>query len=157
MAGRTYFTRATFAFLKELKANNDREWFAENKHRYEEHVKDSALRLIEDFAPHLAKLSPHFMATPRSLFRIYRDTRFSKDKSPYKTWQGAEFPWSDSTGDDTRPRGAVGGYFHFSPGDVWIGGGMWRPERERLAAFRETLTRDPSAVFRAIEEEDSKF
>ena len=68
MASRKYFTKATFQFLTDLKANNDREWFAENKHRYEGDLKDPALRLIEDFAPELKKLSPHFMATPRSLF-----------------------------------------------------------------------------------------
>ena len=91
MSQRPYFTRATFAFLKDLKENNDRDWFAENKPRYEEHVKAAALRLIEDFGPHLRKLSPHFQATPRSLFRIYRDTRFSRDKSPYKTAIGVHF------------------------------------------------------------------
>jgi uncharacterized protein (TIGR02453 family) len=89
----------------------------------------------------------------RSPFRIYRDVRFSKDKSPYKTAQGADFPWNDSRGDALRPRGAVGGYFHLEPGNIFVGGGMWHPERARLAAFREKVDRDPSAVFKAIEDE----
>lgn len=91
MANRKYFTRNTFRFMSELADNNDREWFAENKHRYEADIKDASLSFIEDFATHLKKLSPHFMAGPRSLFRIYRDVRFAKDKSPYKTHTGIHF------------------------------------------------------------------
>ena len=95
-ASRVYFTHDTFAFLTELAANNNREWFLANKPRYERDVKDPALRFITDFAEPLAEISPHFRADPRvnggSLFRIYRDTRFSKDKSPYKTMTGIHFP-----------------------------------------------------------------
>ena len=86
-----YFSKATFDFLNDLKKNNDRDWFNSNKSRYEEDLKAPALRLIEDFGPELAKISPHFLSTPRSLFRIYRDVRFSKDKSPYKTQAGIHF------------------------------------------------------------------
>jgi uncharacterized protein (TIGR02453 family) len=139
VAGRTYFSRATFSFLKELKANNDREWFAENKHRYEEHVKDASLRLIEDFAPHLAKLSPHFMATPRSLFRIYRDTRFSKDKSPYKTAIGVHFRHERS-----KDAHAPGYYFHVAPGEVFLGCGIWHPDSGALRKIREGIVEDPA-------------
>ena len=84
-----------FSFLEDLAANNDREWFAANKRRYEEHLLEPALAFIEDFAPRLEQISPHFRADPRpnggSLFRIYRDTRFSKDKTPYKTNVGIHF------------------------------------------------------------------
>src|SRR5215467_10211615 len=84
-----------FSFLTDLKANNNREWFAANKQRYEEQLLEPALAFIEAFAPRLAKISPHFLADPRpsggSLFRIYRDTRFAKDKSPYKTNVGIHF------------------------------------------------------------------
>lgn len=83
------FTRAAFTFLRELRDRNDREWFAANKERYEKVVRDPALKFIAAFAPKLAKISPHLVADPRpvggSMFRIYRDTRFSRDKSPYKT------------------------------------------------------------------------
>ena len=91
MAGGPYFTRETFRFLKDLKAHNERTWFKANKERYEDHVKVPALRFIEAFAPLLKKISPHFSAGPRSLFRIYRDTRFAKDKSPFKTHTGIQF------------------------------------------------------------------
>ena len=79
MADVPYFTRETFRFLRELARNNNRAWFAENRARYEAQVKDPALRFIQDFAPHLARLSPYFQAGPRSLFRIYKDTRFSNN------------------------------------------------------------------------------
>ena len=79
-----YFGSGTFSFLRELKANNKKGWFEANRSRYENHVKGPALTLIQDMAPRLAKLSPHFHAGPRSLFRVHRDVRFSRDKSPYK-------------------------------------------------------------------------
>jgi uncharacterized protein (TIGR02453 family) len=91
MATNTYFSPATFRFLSDLAKNNDRDWFTANKARYEDDLKGPALRFIQDFAAHLRKLSPHFTAGPRSLFRIHRDTRFSKDKSPYKTNSGIQF------------------------------------------------------------------
>src|SRR5919106_5391149 len=78
-----------FSFLADLRANNDREWFAANRGRYEEHLLEPALAFIDAFAPRLEKISPHFRADARpsggALFRIYRDTRFSKDKAPAKT------------------------------------------------------------------------
>ena len=133
-----YFTKASFAFLNELKANNDRAWFADNKPRYEALIKDPALRLIADFAPHLKKISPHFMATPRSLFRIYRDTRFSKDKTPYKTHTGIHFRH-----DRAKDAYAPGFYFHVAPGDVFVGCGIWHPESKPLRAIREHMVEDP--------------
>lgn len=144
MAPSRYFTNSTFSFLKDLKTNNDREWFAANKHRYEGDVKDPALRLIEDFAPHLAKLSGHFMATPRSLFRIYRDTRFSKDKSPYKTAIGVHFRHERS-----KDAHAPGYYFHVAPGEVFLGCGIWHPDSAALRAIREGIADDGTAWKRA--------
>lgn len=139
MAGKSYFTRASFQFLKDLKANNDRDWFAKNKSRYEDDVKAPALRLIEDFAPHLKKLSPHFMATPRSLFRIYRDTRFSKDKSPYKTATGIHFRHEQA-----KNAYAPGFYFHVQPGEVFIALGIWHPQSPALRMIREGIVEDPA-------------
>ena len=141
-------------FLADLADNNSRDWFQPRKADYERLIKDPLASLCIALAERFEELRLPLQADPRkSPFRIYRDVRFSKDKSPYKTWQGADFPWIDSTGDDQRERGAVGGYFHFSPGDIFVGGGMWHPEKERLAAFRETVDRDPSAVFEAIEDD----
>ena len=82
-------------FLKQLKTNNNREWFQKNKDRYESDVRQPLLKFIEAFGPRLAKISPHFVANPSkvggSLFRIHRDTRFSHDKGPYKTYAGVQF------------------------------------------------------------------
>ena len=89
------FTPALFAFMRDLREHNDRDWFKANKQRYEEDVREPAFAFISDFAGHLQKIAPHFVADPGpsggSLFRIYRDTRFSKDKTPYKTHTGIHF------------------------------------------------------------------
>lgn len=148
MAPKTYFTAGTFKFLRDLKANNDREWFADNKQRYERFVKDPAISFILDFAPHLKKISPHFKADPRvnggSLFRIYRDTRFGKDKSPYKTNTGLHF--RHEAGKDAH---APGFYLHIEPGQVFMGAGVWRPDSPTLRKIREGIVEDPKAWKRA--------
>jgi len=144
VAGKRYFSRGTFQFLRDLKENNDRAWFAQNKSRYEDLVKDPALRVIADFAPELQRLSPHFMATPRSLFRIYRDTRFSKDKSPYKTATGIHFRHERS-----KDAHAPGYYLHIEPGEVFAGVGIWRPGAPALLAIREHIVAEPDAWKRA--------
>jgi uncharacterized protein (TIGR02453 family) len=141
-------------FLADLADNNSRDWFQPRKAEYERLIKDPLAAFCVALADRFDALRLPLRADPKdSPFRIYRDVRFSKDKSPYKTWQGADFPWFDSKGDDQRARGAVGGYFHFAPGDIFVGGGMWRPEKERLAAFREKVDRDPGAVLKAIEDD----
>ena len=144
MAAARYFTNKTFKFLEDLKVNNDRAWFAENKPRYEEQVKGPALRLIEDFGPQLRRLSPHFMATPRSLFRIHRDTRFSKDKTPYKTSIGVHFRH-----DQSKDAHAPGFYFHASPGENFVAVGIWHPHSDALRAIREHVAEDSAGWKRA--------
>jgi len=144
VANRKYFTRNTFRFMSELADNNDREWFAENKHRYEADIKDASLSFIEDFATHLKKLSPHFMAGPRSLFRIYRDVRFAKDKSPYKTHTGIHFRHEQS-----KSAHAPGYYLHLEPGSTFVGMGIWRPESKALRAIRDHIVAEPAAWKRA--------
>jgi uncharacterized protein (TIGR02453 family) len=136
----TRFDKDTFRFLKDLKKNNDRDWFSDNKKRYEEHVKDASLRVIAAFAPELKKISPHFMATPRSLFRIYRDVRFSKDKSPYKTHIGLHFRH-----DRSKDAHAPGYYLHVEPGGVFVGVGIWHPQGKALRAIREHIVEKPRA------------
>ncbi len=103
-----------------------------------------ALRLIEDFGPHLAKLSPHFLATPRSLFRIHRDTRFSKDKTPYKTAIGVQFRH-----DRGRDAHAPGFYFHVAPGEVFLAVGIWHPHTDALRMIRERIAEDGAGWKRA--------
>ena len=134
------FTKDTFRFLKDLKKNNDCEWFADNKKRYEEHLKDPSLRIISAFAPELKKISPHFMATPRSLFRIHRDTRFGKDKTPYKTHIGLHFRH-----DRSKDAHAPGFYLHVEPGAAFLGVGIWHPDGPALRAIREHIVEESGA------------
>ena len=110
-------------FTQSLRDDNEgevpvglRDWFQENKEFYESAVKRPLLEFIEAFAPHLREISPHFRADARSLFRIHRDVRFSKDKRPYKTHAAAQF--RHSAGKDVH---APGFYLHIEPGRV-IGG-----------------------------------
>lgn len=149
---RAYFTPATFDFLTELAANNNRDWFAANKPRYEGDVKAPALRFISDFGPHLARISPRFRADPRanggSLFRIYRDTRFSRDKSPYKTHTGIHFRHEAA-----KDAHAPGFYLHLEPDTVFVGCGIWRPGGPALRKIREAIGEDPDAWLRASRDE----
>ncbi len=144
-----YFTQSTFAFLKDLTANNNREWFQENKHRYEDHLKDPAVRFISDFGAHLKKISEHFRSDPRtvggSMFRIYRDTRFSPDKTPYKTHVGIQF--RHESGKNAH---APGYYLHLDVGGCFAGAGMWRPDSPSLKGIREAIVEDPRAWKRAV-------
>ena len=139
MAG-AYFTPASFRFLKELKENNNRPWFQKNKGRYEKDLKEPALAFIEDFGGELAKISPHFHAGSRSFFRIYRDTRFSKDKSPYKTYAGIQFR-HEACGNDVH---APGFYLHLEPKHSFVGCGMWHPDSKSLVKIRDSIVEEPA-------------
>jgi len=138
------FSADLFAFLDDLAENNDREWFALNKERYETSVKEPALAFIAAFAEPLRAISPHFQAVPKaqggSLFRIYRDTRFSKDKSPYKTNTGLHF--RHEAGKDAH---APGYYVHLAPNDVFFGAGLWRPDGATARAIRQLIVDDRQA------------
>lgn len=131
----TGFPNSTFKFLQELKKNNERPWFNENKERYLNDVLEPSLRFIEAMDTRLKKLSPHFLAiakrTGGSLMRIYRDTRFSKDKTPYKTNIGIHF--RHEFGKDVH---APGYYMHVEPGRAYFGAGIWRPDRKTLTKIR---------------------
>jgi uncharacterized protein (TIGR02453 family) len=143
MSSQGHFSERTFGFLGKLAKNNNREWFSANKARFEEDVREPAIRFILDFAPLLKAISPHFKADPRgnggSLFRIYRDTRFSKDKSPFKTHTGIQF--RHDLGKDAH---APGYYLHIEPGGCFIGVGTWRPDGKALLKIREGLGENPS-------------
>jgi uncharacterized protein (TIGR02453 family) len=142
------FSPDLFSFLSDLRAHNDRDWFAANKHRYEEDVLEPALAFIDAFASRLEKISPHFRADARpsggSLFRIYRDTRFSKDKTPYKTNVGIHFRHELA-----KDAHAPGFYLHMGPGEVFAGGGMWHPPTEAATRIREAIVADPDRWKRA--------
>jgi uncharacterized protein (TIGR02453 family) len=136
------FTPALFNFLRDLEAHNEREWFADNRHRYDRSVLDPSMRFIEAFGPHLAKISPHFVADARptggSMFRIYRDVRFSKDKSPYKTNVGFQFRHEAA-----RDAHAPGFYLHLEPGAVFAAVGLWRPDSSTARTLRQAIVDDP--------------
>jgi uncharacterized protein (TIGR02453 family) len=143
-----YVTPRTFAFLKELARNNNREWFNKNKERYIEEVRDPLLGFVEAFAPKLEKISPYMVADPRpmggSLFRIYRDTRFSNDKRPYKTHAGMSFRHA-------KGRDVHGPFFylHLEPGRVFAAAGMWHPASESLKRVRDWIVARPDQWIRA--------
>ena len=138
-----YFTPKLFAFLKDLAENNDREWFKAHQDEYEEFVREPALEFINDFAVPLKKISQHFVADSRtvggSLFRIQRDTRFSKDKTPYKSNTGLQFRHIAGKGAH-----APGFYLHIEPGECFMGVGLWRPETKVAYEIRHAIADDPA-------------
>ena len=140
----SYFTAAVFKFLRELEENNDRPWFEENKERYIATIREPAKEFIADFEPRLTNISDHFIADTRtnggSLMRPYRDTRFSKDKTPYKTNVGIQF--RHEIGKDVH---APGFYLHLEPGACFAGVGMWRPEAKVARKIRDSIFEDPDS------------
>ena len=139
----TYFTDASFKFLRGLARHNDKTWFAAHKAQYEEHVRQPFQRLLTDLQPDLAKVSTHFRAEPKpvggSLFRIYRDTRFSGDKAPYKPWQGARLFHERS-----KQVPAPSFYLHLQPGECFIGAGLWHPEADTQRRVRQFIFENPA-------------
>jgi len=139
-----HFTPELFSFLRALAKNNDRAWFTENKERYEKHVKMPLLDFIADFAPRLSGISKQLIADPRpvggSMFRVYRDTRFSKDKTPYKTHASAHFQHQASKGASREQSvHAPGYYLHLEPGSVFLAGGLWQPPTDVAVKIRRAI------------------
>ena len=135
--GRRYFTPDLFRFLRDLADNNDRAWFKANQDRYERSVRQPALDFITDFAEPLAAISPHLDADSRtvggSLFRIQRDTRFAKDKTPYKLNSGMQFRHERAKD------------IHLEPGRCFFGAGAYRPETAAAYAIRHHIVAEPGA------------
>jgi uncharacterized protein (TIGR02453 family) len=127
-----------FKFFTELRENNNREWFEDNKARFRASVQEPLSAFVETMAPKLKKISKHIVADPRlnggSVFRIYKDVRFSKDKAPYKTHGGVQF--RHALGKDAH---APGFYVHLDPQEVFYGGGIWAPPSPALLAVREAI------------------
>lgn len=152
-AKQTYFTPRLFDFLRQLRANNNREWFQKNKGRYELEVRAPTLRFITEVGPALRKISSHLVADPRpvggSLFRINRDIRFSSDKSPYKTAVGISF------GHDRGREGpAPGFYLHLEPGESFAGGGVHMPDTATLTLIRDAIVADSAGWKRIVSAAD---
>ncbi|MCZ7557144.1 MAG: DUF2461 domain-containing protein [Bacteroidia bacterium] len=139
------FPKDMLRFFKELKANNTREWFLENKKRYEESVREPMLSLLDDLANRLRAVDSDIEIDPRkALYRINRDVRFSADKSPYKTNTAAAFTLR---GYDRKVDAAY--YFHIMPGEVGVGGGLYAPSGDQLKKLRPAIAANPDE-FRAI-------
>src|SRR5271169_3355851 len=141
MRDTAFFSPDVFVFLRQLKRNNDREWFAKNKARYQTSIVEPALSLIGSFAPQLEKISPFFVADARpsrgSLFRSYRDTRFSPDKRPFKTHVGIHF--SHTSGKDAQ---APVFYLHCEPDNCFAAAGIWHPDNRCLTRVRSAIVRE---------------
>jgi uncharacterized protein (TIGR02453 family) len=139
------FSPELFAFLRELAAHNDREWFATHKARYVAEVQEPALAFVEDAGLRLpGEVSRHFAG---SVFRIYRDTRFSKDKTPYKTHVGIQFRHERH-----KDVHAPGFYLHLEPGSVFMACGLWHPERDTLQAIRTSIAGRPARWTAVVED-----
>ncbi|AKC87873.1 DUF2461 domain-containing protein [Pseudoxanthomonas suwonensis] len=140
----SYFSDASFRFLRGLARHNDKAWFEQHRQDYEANVRQPFLRLLVDLQPALASVSPHFRADPRtvggSLFRIHRDARFSNDKSPYKSWQGARL-----FHERRREVPAPSFYLHLQPGESFVGAGLWHPEPDTQRRVRQFILDNPGA------------
>ncbi len=138
------FPAGTVKFLRDLKKHNDRGWFNANKSRYESDVREPALAFIEAMQKPMEAFSECFYVVAKktggSLMRIHRDTRFSNDKTPYKTNVGIQF--RHCAGRDVH---APGFYIHIDPAEIFLGAGMWRPASEPLLAVRQKIADDPEA------------
>jgi uncharacterized protein (TIGR02453 family) len=145
----TYFTDKTFKFLRALARNNNREWFHDHRAEYEANLRGPFQALITDLQPDLLAVSEHYRADPKgvggSLFRIHRDTRFSNDKTPYKTWSGARFFHERS-----KQTEAPSFYLHVQPGNCFIGGGIWHPEPEAQRKIRQFIFDNPGTWKAAV-------
>jgi uncharacterized protein (TIGR02453 family) len=132
------FQKQTLRFLEDLAANNDREWFTANKHRYESQIVEPTLSFIRALQPRIRTISPRFPVIARktggSMMRIYRDLRFARDKSPYKTQIAVRIQHELS-----KTRAVPGFYLHYSPSEFFLGVGCWRPDSRSLAAIRKRI------------------
>ena len=143
------FRADAIQFLVDLAENNSRDWFQPRKGDYERLIKRPMEELCVALEEQFRTRDIPLHADPaRSPFRIYRDTRFSKDKTPYKTHAAASFSWAGDGVDAATGRShtdsvhASGGYFHLQPGEIYVGGGVWHPEKPWLDAFRRRVVED---------------
>jgi uncharacterized protein (TIGR02453 family) len=150
------FSDETMTFLRDLEANNNREWFAEHKQDFDSYATFPMKCFIAALGERLHSQNelPDMVFDPvRSLYRIYRDTRFSKDKTPYKTHIAAMFAYNN------RPRNGVTGdfpglYVQITPEEIWLGGGLYAPSSEQLRAVRHSIANDGKNYLRAVNDPD---
>jgi uncharacterized protein (TIGR02453 family) len=147
-ASTEYFSARALRFLEDLREHNQKEWFERNRTIYETQVRDPFLDLIADLRAPLKKINPNFVVDPRpaggSMMRIYRDIRFSRDKSPYKTNVSAHFHYSNG-----KEGASPAYYLHLEPGRSMTGGGIWRPSSDALMKIRQAIVAKPESWRRA--------
>jgi uncharacterized protein (TIGR02453 family) len=156
---RTMFTSETLVFLRGLARHNNKPWFEAHRESYESDVRAPMRALIEEMDVRLARLAPEITGDPkRSMFRINRDIRFSKDKSPYKTHAACWFRHGDAShkvGGDAE-EGSAGLYFHLQPGKSFVGAGIWMPPRTALNKIRDAIAEDPKGFGRLVDNPRSR-
>ncbi|MEX1140088.1 MAG: DUF2461 domain-containing protein [Bacteroidota bacterium] len=143
------FPKRGLTFLRQLKRNNRRDWFEKHKDEYEAFVKLPMQTLIAALQPHFLSFAPEFEVNPkRSIFRIYRDVRFSKDKKPYKTHVAAHFVLRG------KPKGIEGSgyYLHIEPGEVFLGGGIYMPDGDQLKKIRKGIVGKPDEFLSIVKD-----
>lgn len=140
------FPPETLDFLKNLKSNNTRDWFLSHKNIYEEKVKTPMIHFVLALKDEMKKFAKELLVDPtHNIFRIYRDIRFSQDKSPYKTHIAAAFDPADM-----RKRPSAGLYFHLEPEQLFLGGGIHMPGSAELFAIRHAIAKNPRALRKII-------
>ena len=147
------FTPASLKFLRALARNNARPWFEAHRREYEAFVLGPMRDFVDEMDVRLARIAPEIVGDrKKSIFRIYRDVRFSEDKSPYKTNAGCWFFHRDGThrvGQESHGGGA-GFYFQLQPGNCFSGGGIWMPPREALTRLRDAIAEKPAAFAKTV-------
>ena len=147
------FTPAALKFLRGLAKNNNKAWFEEHRSEYESEVREPMRDLIGEMNAKLAAVAPEIGGDPkRSMFRINRDIRFSKDKSPYKTHAACWFHHRRATSHvgTEADAGSAGFYFHLEPGRSMVGGGLWMPPRPQLNKIRDAIADDPDGFEKIV-------
>jgi uncharacterized protein (TIGR02453 family) len=146
------FRPAAVRFLKQLRRNNRREWFEEHRAHYESELREPMKALVEEVDVRLASFAPEITGDPRrSMFRIHRDVRFSRDKSPYKTHAACWFYHVDAgRGVGGETEGGAGFYFHLEPDQYLIGAGIWMPPKASLSKIRDALSDDVAGFERIV-------
>ena len=149
----SYFTAASLGFLRGIARHNSKPWFEAHRADYERHIKEPMAELVQEMDIRMSKFAPEITGDPkRSVFRLHRDIRFSKDKSPYKTHAACWFyhdGGSSKVGREAHGGGA-GYYFHLQPGASFVGGGCWMPPRPALLRFRSAIGKDPRGFERVV-------
>jgi uncharacterized protein (TIGR02453 family) len=148
------FNPASLRFLRDLARHNAKPWFEAHREDYETAVRAPMRSLIEEMDVRFSRFAPEMTGDPkRSMFRIYRDIRFSKDKSPYKTHAACWFRHraADHRVGGDAEAGSAGLYFHLEPGHSFVGAGIWMPPRPVLGRIRDAIADDPKRFARVVE------